>query len=117
MQTGIREVSFYLASFFFLVFHALPNLRASSPTGKDTAKPNFRWMEIRPLWWSQKSLRWESHGSGGHGFPTYHTEIDEMLLKDGYHIAYINAGSKLGSIHALKIWEQFYDLLTQEAWL
>jgi len=47
-------------------------------------------------------------------FPTYHTEIDEMLLKDGYHIAHINAGSRLGSIHALKIWEQFYDLLTQK---
>ena len=45
---------------------------------------------------------------------TYHTEIDEMLLKDGYHIAHINTGSRLGSIHALKIWEQFYDLLTQK---
>ena len=47
-------------------------------------------------------------------FPTYHTEIDEMLLKDGYYIAHINTGSRLGSIHALKIWEQFYDLLTQK---
>ncbi|MEK9773849.1 MAG: hypothetical protein VW576_09830, partial [Opitutae bacterium] len=47
-------------------------------------------------------------------FPTYHTEIDEMLLKDGYHIAHINTGPRLGSIHALKIWEQFYDLLTQK---
>ena len=24
-------------------------------------------------------------------FPTYHTEIDEMLLRDGYHFAHINA--------------------------
>ena len=47
-------------------------------------------------------------------FPTYHTEIDEMLLKDGYHIAHINTGPRFGSIHALKIWEQFYDLLTQK---
>ena len=47
-------------------------------------------------------------------FPSYHTEIDEMLLKDGYLIAHINAGSRLGSLNALKIWEQFYDLLTNK---
>ena len=38
-------------------------------------------------------------------FPTYHTEIDEMLLKDGYHIAYIHAGSGLGSPNEMKIWK------------
>jgi hypothetical protein len=47
-------------------------------------------------------------------FPTYHTEIDEMLLRDGYHVAHINAGSRLGSPNALKIWKQFYDLLTEK---
>jgi len=47
-------------------------------------------------------------------FPTYHTEIDEMLLADGYHIAYINTGSKLGSPKALAIWKEFYDLLTDK---
>ena len=45
-------------------------------------------------------------------FPTYHTEIDELLLADGYHIAHINTGSKLGSPKALAIWKEFYDLLT-----
>ena len=47
-------------------------------------------------------------------FPTYHTEIDEMLLSDGYHVAHVNAGSRLGSPNALKIWKQFYDLLTEK---
>ena len=47
-------------------------------------------------------------------FPTYHTEIDEMLLRDGYHVAHVNAGRRLGSPNALKIWKQFYDLLTEK---
>ena len=47
-------------------------------------------------------------------FPTFHTEIDEMLLADGYHVAYINAGRRLGSPQALKVWEQFYTLLTEK---
>ena len=47
-------------------------------------------------------------------FPTYHSEIDEMLLADGYHIAHINTGSKLGSPKALAIWKEFYDLLTTQ---
>ena len=47
-------------------------------------------------------------------FPTYHTEIDELLLADGYHIAHINTGSKLGSPKALAIWKEFYDLLTTQ---
>ena len=47
-------------------------------------------------------------------FPTYHTEIDEMLLGDGYHIAHINAGRRLGSPNALKIWKQFYNFLTNK---
>ena len=47
-------------------------------------------------------------------FPTFHTEIDEMLLADGYHIAHINTGPKLGSVHALRIWNEFYDLLTNK---
>ena len=38
-------------------------------------------------------------------FPTYHTEIDEMLLKDGYHCPY-QLVPGLG-IHALQIWKSF----------
>ena len=37
-----------------------------------------------------------------------------MLLSDGYHVAHVNAGSRLGSPNALKIWKQFYDLLTKK---
>jgi len=47
-------------------------------------------------------------------FPTFHTEIDELLLADGYHVAHINTGPKLGSPEALAIWKEFYDLLTNE---
>lgn len=47
-------------------------------------------------------------------FPGFHAEIDELLLKQGYHIAHINTGGMLGSPAAIKHWEAFYSFLTQE---
>lgn len=45
-------------------------------------------------------------------FPGYHSEIDQLLLAKGYHIAYIDAAGMLGSPAALKHWEAFYSFLT-----
>ncbi|MFY0625765.1 MAG: SGNH/GDSL hydrolase family protein [Reichenbachiella sp.] len=44
-------------------------------------------------------------------FPTYHAEIDSMLLADGFHIAYINTDNLFGSPTAMKAWDQFYENL------
>jgi pimeloyl-ACP methyl ester carboxylesterase len=45
-------------------------------------------------------------------FPGYHSEIDQLLLAKGYHIAHIDTGGMLGSPAALKHWEVFYSFLT-----
>jgi sialidase-1 len=46
-------------------------------------------------------------------FPGYHSEIDQLLLAKGYHIAHIDTGGMLGSPAALKHWEAFYSFLTK----
>ncbi len=45
-------------------------------------------------------------------FPDWHTEMDELLLKDGFSIAYVNTDHMLGSPEAMEVWDQFYDYLT-----
>ena len=47
-------------------------------------------------------------------FPGFHSEIDQLLLAQGYHVAHINTGGMLGSPAALKHWESFYRLLTEQ---
>ena len=47
-------------------------------------------------------------------WPSYHTEVDLLLLADGYHIAYINTNGLLGAPSFLPFWEDFYKTMTQE---
>lgn len=47
-------------------------------------------------------------------FPSFHAEADAILLERGFHIAHINTGGMLGSPTALKHWDVFYDLVTQQ---
>ncbi|MFB9054807.1 GDSL-type esterase/lipase family protein [Formosa undariae] len=44
-------------------------------------------------------------------FPWWHTEMDEILLEEGYHIAYINTDNQFGSPKAVKAWDSFYKYL------
>lgn len=49
---------------------------------------------------------WRAH------FPDWHTEMDEILLEKGFHVAYINTSDLLGAPEAMIIWDDFYDYLT-----
>ncbi|PQO45379.1 hypothetical protein C5Y93_13065 [Blastopirellula marina] len=44
-------------------------------------------------------------------FPGFHDEADLLLLKQGFHVAYINTDNMLGSPRAMQHWDQFYDFL------
>lgn len=44
-------------------------------------------------------------------FPNWHTEMDSILLSEGYHIAYINTENQYGSPKAMAIWDGFYTFL------
>ena len=46
-------------------------------------------------------------------FPEFHTEADELLLKRGFHIAYINTDGMLGSPKAMTHWNAFYEFMVE----
>ncbi|MFT5241237.1 MAG: sialidase-1 [Kiritimatiellia bacterium] len=42
-------------------------------------------------------------------FPNYHPEVDQELLKNGYHLGFIDCVSMLGADPALDLMDAFYD--------
>lgn len=46
-------------------------------------------------------------------FPNFHTQVDLALLKQGYHIAYVDVADLFGSPAAMEIGDAFYRLLTE----
>ncbi len=51
---------------------------------------------------------WRAH------FPEWHTEMDEVLLEKGFHVAYINTNDMFGAPQAMMIWDDFYDYLISD---
>ncbi|MCC5937621.1 MAG: hypothetical protein JJU34_10080 [Lunatimonas sp.] len=47
-------------------------------------------------------------------FPEWHTEMDSILLSEGFHIAYVNTDNMYGSPAAVAVWDRFYDYLTTD---
>ena len=47
-------------------------------------------------------------------FPDWHTEMDSMLLSEGFHIAWVNTGNQFGSPKAMQTWANFYDFLREK---
>ena len=47
-------------------------------------------------------------------FPSFNSEADVILLKRGFHIAYVNTSGMLGSPKALEHWDKFYEFMTQQ---
>ena len=47
-------------------------------------------------------------------FPEWHTGMDEILLTNGYYIAYINTDNQFGSPRAMDIWDAYYDHLVND---
>ncbi|WP_414617938.1 GDSL-type esterase/lipase family protein [Dyadobacter sp. 32] len=51
---------------------------------------------------------WRAH------FPTWHTEMDSILLTRGFHVAYVNTNDLFGHPKAMQVWDGFYDYLVNE---
>jgi len=47
-------------------------------------------------------------------FPDWHYQMDSVLVRQGFHIAYINADLLLGSPKAVDLWDKFYTYLTSQ---
>ena len=51
---------------------------------------------------------WRAH------FPTWHTQMDSILLERGFYIAYINTNNLFGHSKAMMVWDQFYNYLVSK---
>ena len=47
-------------------------------------------------------------------FPGWHTEMDSILLSEGFHVVYVNTDNMYGSPAAIEVWDRFYDYLITE---
>ena len=45
-------------------------------------------------------------------FPDWHTDIDSILLRKGFYVAYVSFDDQYGSPAAMQVWDKFYNLLT-----
>ena len=46
-------------------------------------------------------------------FPKWHTEMDSMLLSEGFHVVFVNTNNMYGSPQAMKVWDRFYNYLVK----
>lgn len=44
-------------------------------------------------------------------FPDWHTDIDSILLSEGYYVTYINTDELIGSPKAVTVWNEYYNYL------
>lgn len=86
--------------------------KATSWKGFDKVEFTF---ENREAWFvkPRKAMQgnpwvWRAH------FPTWHTEMDSILLSRGFHVAYVNTNDLFGHPTAMQVWDQFYDYLVRE---
>lgn len=47
-------------------------------------------------------------------FPDWHTEMDSMLVLEGFHVVYLNTDNQYGSPAAMDAWDTFYAYLTEK---
>lgn len=45
-------------------------------------------------------------------FPDWHSDIDSILLSEGFYVTYINTDDLIGSPKAVKAWDEYYTYLT-----
>jgi sialidase-1 len=47
-------------------------------------------------------------------FPGWHTEMDSILLSEGFHVVFINTNNQYGSPDAVATWDRFYQFLVEK---
>ena len=113
MIRTFRKMNWALISCLFLtVVSTYAGIEGKKSKWKGYTKTDFKVGEYAAYVVAPKSIAQGKPWVWRARFPNFHTEIDELLLADGYHVAHINTGPKLGSPKALAIWKDFYDLLT-----
>ncbi|MCE7042915.1 GDSL-type esterase/lipase family protein [Dyadobacter sp. CY312] len=115
----IRILRIWLISFvgFTLSVSAQPSQRVvpgAVTNWKGFEKQEFKF-ENREAWYLKPKQAapgnpwvWRAH------FPTWHTEMDSILLTRGFYIAYVNTNDMFAHPKAMQVWDNFYDYLVKE---
>lgn len=104
----------------WLVVSTLSATRISAQVSEKTTnwkgfeKVEFTFQD-RNAWYAkpQKAIEgnpwiWRAH------FPTWHTDMDSILLARGFHVAYVNTNDMFAHPKAMQVWDAFYDYLVKE---
>ncbi len=46
-------------------------------------------------------------------FPNWHTEMDSILVSEGFYVVFINTNAMFGSPGAMAVWDRFYNYLVK----
>ena len=101
---------------------------SNSLTGKQTKLVKQNFPGKKSIWKSFTKYEFDFFGRNAHfispnralegnpwvwraRFPGWHTEMDSILLSEGFHIAYVNTNNMYGSPKAMSIWDEFYTYL------
>ena len=104
----------FIAGFNVLAQSGAKVISAASTSWKGFEKQEFKF-ENRDAWFVKPKQPlpgnpwvWRAH------FPTWHTEMDSILLTRGFHIAYVNTNDMFAHPKAMQVWDDFYDYLVNE---
>ena len=109
---------FFGALFFFFAVSPLTQLLAQAneqtTVWKGFDKVEFSFQNTKAWYVKPKQALpgnpwvWRAH------FPTWHTEMDSILLTRGFHVAYVNTNDLFAHPKAMQVWDAFYDYLVKE---
>jgi sialidase-1 len=105
----------YLLTSLSLIAQTVEKVKTGSlTTWKGFEKQEFKF-ENRDAWYVKPKQAaagnpwvWRAH------FPTWHTEMDSILLSKGFHVAYVNTNDMFAHPRAMQVWDDFYDYLVKE---
>jgi sialidase-1 len=115
----MKQIKYFLPVFFFLAALNVPvdsraQNREQTTVWKGFDKIEFSFQNTNAWYIKPKQALpgnpwvWRAH------FPTWHTEMDSILLTRGFHVAYVNTNDLFAHPKAMQVWDAFYDYLVKE---
>jgi sialidase-1 len=117
--TIMKQIKYFSCAFFILILLTFSNnllAQADEQTSvwKSFEKVEFSFQNTKAWYVKPKKALpgnpwvWRAH------FPTWHTDMDSVLLTRGFHVAYVNTNDLFAHPKAMQVWDAFYDYLVKE---
>lgn len=117
--TIMKQIKYSSCAFFILILlsfsgNLLAQADEQTSVWKGFDKVEFSFQNTKAWYVKPKQALpgnpwvWRAH------FPTWHTDMDSVLLTRGFHIAYVNTNDLFAHPKAMQVWDAFYDYLVKE---